>query len=92
MNNGTTYILQVFNMKLKDALALRVKELCEQNNLTVHGLSLKTGVANSTLVDIVKARNESVQIKFIYGICAGLNMSLTEFFNTPYFAFKNLVD
>ena len=60
-------------MRLKDAIALRVKDLCQQNKLSVHALSLKTGVANSTLVDIVKARNESFQIKFIYEICAGLN-------------------
>lgn len=67
-------------MKLKDGIAKRVKELCDKNNLTVHVLSLKTGVANSTLCDIVKANNESIQIKFIYEICAGLNISLKEFF------------
>ena len=79
-------------MKLKDAIATRVKELCTEHNLTVHGFSLKTGVANSTLVDIVKARNESIQIKFIYGICAGLGMNFIDFFSAPYFDFKNLVD
>ena len=79
-------------MKLKDAIAERVKELCSEKNLTVHGLSLKTGVANSTLVDIIKANNESIQIKFIYAICAGLWMSLIEFFNSPYFDKENLTD
>lgn len=79
-------------MKLKDAIAKRVKELCNENHLTIHGLSLKTGVANSTLVDIVKANNESVQIKFIYGICAGLNISLAEFFSCSYFDINCLTD
>lgn len=79
-------------MKLKDAIAKRVRELCKEHNLTIHGLSLKTGVANSTLVDMAKARNESVQIKFIYGICAGLNMSFIDFFNPPYFDLQNLID
>ena len=79
-------------MKLKDAIAKRVKELCNENHLTVHGLSLKTGVANSTLVDIVKANNESVQIKFIYGICAGLNISFAEFFSCSYFDINCLTD
>ena len=79
-------------MKLKDAIATRVKELCIEHDLTVHGLSLKTDVANSTLVDIVKARNESVLIKFIYEICAGLGMNFIDFFSAPYFEFKNLVD
>ena len=51
-------------MRLKDALALRVKDLCQQHKLSVHALSLKTGVANSTLVDIVKARNENLYMKY----------------------------
>lgn len=79
-------------MRLKDAIAARVKDLCRENDLTVHGLSIKTGVANSTLVDIVKARNESFQIKFIYGICAGLGISLKDFFDSPYFDKASLID
>lgn len=79
-------------MRLKDAVAERVKGLCKEKHLTVHGLSIKTGVANSTLADIVKANNDSVQIKFIYGICAGLNMSLEEFFSSPYFNKNELTD
>ncbi len=79
-------------MKLKDAIATRVEELCKENGLTTHGLSLKTGVANSTLADIVKARNESIQIKHIYSICSGLNMNLKDFFDKPYFDKNSLVD
>ncbi len=79
-------------MRLKDAIAIRVKELCRENQLTIHGLSIKTGVANSTLVDIVKARNESIQLKFIYAICAGLDMSFIDFFAAPYFEKQTLVD
>ena len=82
----------VIEVKLKDAIAKRVKQLCTENNLTVHGLSIKTGVANSTLADVVKARNESVQIKYIYGICAGLNISLVDFFAPDYFDKNTLTD
>lgn len=66
-------------MKLKDAIATRVEELCKQNNLTTHGLSLKTGVANSTLANMIHAQNESIQIKHIYSICAGLDMNIKDF-------------
>ena len=79
-------------MKLKDAIALRVKELCKEAKLTTHGLSLQTGVANSTLADIVKARHDSIQIKFIYSICAGLNISIRDFFDRPYFENEVLTD
>ncbi|MCI8499039.1 MAG: helix-turn-helix transcriptional regulator [Clostridia bacterium] len=79
-------------MKLKDAIAKRIVDLCTENKLTIHGLSLKTGVANSTLIDMAKARNGSVQIKFIYDICAGLGISFTEFFDMPYFNMQTLID
>lgn len=79
-------------MKLKDAIAKRITDLCTENKLTIHGLSIKTGVANSTLTDMVKARNESVQIKFIYEICAGLGISFAEFFDMPYFNIQTLID
>lgn len=79
-------------MKLKDAIALRIKELCKSRQLSIHGLSIATGVANSTLTDMAKARNESVQIKFIYSICAGLDMNIKDFFDRPYFNKNNLTD
>lgn len=44
------------------------------------GMSLKTGVANSTLIDIVKARNGSIQVKFIYQICADIGIGIKDFF------------
>ncbi len=79
-------------MKLKDAIAIRIKELCKDNNLSIHGLSIKSGVANSTLVDMAKANNESVQVKFIYEICAGLNISFAQFFKSPLFDIENITD
>ena len=79
-------------MQFKEAISKRVKDLCFEYGLTVHGLSLKTGVSNSTLDDIVKARNESVQLKFIFAICDGLNISLEEFFHSPYFDTEQLID
>lgn len=79
-------------MKLNEALALRIKELCEKHNLSPHGLSIKSGVASSTIDNIIKMRNESAQLKSIYAICDGLDMSLEEFFASPYFQKGKLTD
>ncbi len=79
-------------MKLNEALALRVKELCKEHRLTPHGLSIRSGVASSTVDNIIKMRSESVQLKFIYAICDGLDMSLEEFFASPYFQKGSLTD
>ena len=72
-------------MKLNEALSLRVLELCKQHNLTPHGLGVKCGVASSTIDNIIKKNYSSVQLKFVYAICDGLEMSLEEFFSLSLF-------
>ena len=79
-------------MKLIEALSARIKELCDQYHLTPHGLAMKSGVASSTIDNIIKMRCSSAQLKFIYAICDGLGMSLEEFFSSPYFSKENLTD
>ena len=49
-------------MKLNEALSLRLKELCRQYGLTAHGLAIKSGVASSTIGNIIKMRCSSAQI------------------------------
>lgn len=71
-------------MKLKNAIGKRIAVLCAENKLTIHELSIKTGVANSTLVDIINQKYESVQLKHILSICQGLEISFLEFFDAPY--------
>lgn len=71
-------------MKLKEAIAKRILELKDQYRFSTHQLSLETGVANSTLVDIINQKYESVQLKHILSICQGLEISFLEFFDAPY--------
>ena len=79
-------------MKLNEAVAKRVIELCQKEELSIYGLSTRTGVPNSTLQDIVKLNFSSTQLKHIYAICDGLKISLTEFFDSPYFNKDTLTD
>ena len=80
------------SVKLNEAISLRVKELCAKHGLTPHGLSIKTGVASSTVDNMIKMRCESVQLKFIFAICEGLDISLEEFFAAPCFAKGKIID
>ena len=79
-------------MKLIGAVSKRIEELCYQRDLTVHGLSIKSGIPNSTLVAVIKKKYDSVQLKVIFSICDGLNLSLEEFFRSPLFECVNLTD
>lgn len=77
-------------MKLKEGIAKRILELKDQYQLSTHQLSLATSVANSTLVDIINEKYDTVQLKHILSICQGLKISFLEFFDVPYLEPKNL--
>lgn len=80
------------SMLLEDAIALRIEQLCIERNMTKYSLSEKSGVPQSTLTSIKKKRSRSAQIKTLYAICEGFDISLAEFFTSPIFDRKTLHD
>ena len=79
-------------MKLEDAVILRIEQLCIERNMTKYNLFLKSGVPQSTLTSIKKKRSGSVKISTLYAICEGFDISLEEFFHSPLFSRKSLID
>lgn len=72
-------------MRSKDAIRLRILELCAQRNITINRLSGICGMTQSTLNNIVNGRNNSATVATIQKICDGLEINLPEFFDTDYF-------
>lgn len=79
-------------MTLAEALAARVDELLEENNLTQYKLAKLSGLAQTTIADIRKQRNRGTNIQNINAIAQGLEIDLTEFFNSPLFKRENITD
>lgn len=75
-------------MRIKEAIRLRILELCAENGLTVNGLSARCGITQSTLNNIVSGRNNSATVATIQKICDGLDMELPDFFDCV--LFRNL--
>lgn len=75
-------------MRSGDAVRMRIRQLCQENSLTVNGLSSRCGVTQSTLSNIVTGRNNSATVSTLQKICDGLGMSLEEFFAND--LFRNL--
>lgn len=73
-------------MNVSEAVAKRITELCKQNNITVNKLSTMSAVTQSTVNDIVNGKAKNIGIVTIKKLCDGLQISLIEFFDTPYFA------
>lgn len=79
-------------MQLNEAVSKRIKELCKQNNITQYGLSMKSGVPQSTLSTILNCSFQSMKLRIIYEICEGLEISMKDFFDSPIFDRENLID
>lgn len=75
-------------MTIGEAVKERIIELCKDNNLTVNKLSTVSGITQSTLNNITSGRNNSTTISTIKKICDGLEIEITDFFNSD--LFKNL--
>ena len=72
-------------MKIGDAVAKRVLELCKENNITLNKLATISGITQSTLDNIKKGNSKNQKVSTIKKICDGLDITIADFFNTPYF-------
>lgn len=77
-------------MELNEAVSRRLSELLAERDMTQYQLFLKSGVPKSTIGNIIHCAYPSVKLRVIHEICQGLNLSLTDFFNSPLFHETNL--
>ena len=73
-------------MSIGEAVRLRILELCTENSITVNKLATISGLTQSTLNNIVGGRNNSTTISTIKKICDGLDISVSEFFDSVLFS------
>lgn len=77
-------------MRLNEAIAARIRELCKERDMTQYKLHLVSGVPQSTLSTILSCSFPSMKVRIIYEICEGLQISLEEFFCSPLFERENI--
>lgn len=63
----------------------RIAELCEEKHITINKLANISGITQSTLNNIMSGRNNSTTISTIQKICDGLEITVTDFFDSPLF-------
>ncbi len=75
-------------MRTKEALQLRIFQLCDERNLTINALCRVCGITQSTLNNVVNGRNNSTTVSTVQKICDGLEIDLPRFFDSD--LFRNL--
>lgn len=72
-------------MSISAGVARRILELCDERRLTVNKLCTISGVTQSTVNDIVNGKAKNIGVVTIKKLCDGLEITITEFFDTQYF-------
>ena len=77
-------------MQLNEAVSARLKELLRERNMSQYQLYIKSGVPKSSIGNIVNCAYDSVKLRVIHEICQGLEISISDFFASPFFDESNL--
>ena len=72
-------------MNVGQAVRERIAELCEEKHITINKLANISGITQSTLNNIMSGRNNSTTISTIQKICDGLEITVTDIFDSPLF-------
>lgn len=72
-------------MKVYDAVKNRIFELLYEKKLSIHKLAINSGVAPSTIKNILYGKSQNPGIVTLKMLCDGMEISLIDFFNTEEF-------
>lgn len=67
-------------MDLFQAVRYRVLRLCKENNVTINGLAMLSGMSQSTVNSLIDGSSQNPKLLTILRLCLGLNMELKDFF------------
>ena len=72
-------------MNTKEAIAKRIIELCEKNNIAINALANLSGVSPSTVYSMLNEKSQNPGTVSIKKLCDGWEITLREFFDSPIF-------
>ena len=72
-------------MELSQAVKERIINLANVRNISLHKLSLNSGISYSTLNSFMNGKCKSPNLATILHLCEGFNMELNEFFTDDVF-------
>ena len=67
-------------MEFSDLIALKIKELMEEQNISIYKLESLTGIYSSTLTLFLNRKTKTIRLENLLYICEGLGTNLSDFF------------
>lgn len=72
-------------MSTYETVKNRIITLCEEKHITINKLATNSGVAPSSIKNILYGKSKNPGIVTLKMLCDGFEITLTEFFNTEEF-------
>lgn len=72
-------------MGIKDAIVLRIKELCKQKEIKFNTLATDSGVTPSTVYSLLDEQRRDIGVVVLKKLCDGLDISISDFFDSDVF-------
>lgn len=79
-------------MFLKDAIEIRINNLCDEQNITINKLCTICGITQSTLANLKIRPKTNISTLTILRVCRGLNISIEDFFHDSLFQSNDFED
>jgi transcriptional regulator with XRE-family HTH domain len=70
---------------VKDIIVQRIRELCDERDISYTELSRRAGMTPSTIYSLLQPKRRDVSAITVKKICDGFDITLGEFFSTPEF-------
>jgi len=70
---------------IKDAIVLRMKNICKDRKIKFNELATRSGVTPSTVYSMMDERRRDLSVITLKKLCDGLDMTVAEFFDDDIF-------
>lgn len=72
-------------VELNEAIIERMKGLAAEHNMTIHQVIQRGGLNQATISELMSGRTKHPKVSTIQKFCNGLNISISEFFESNNF-------
>ena len=67
-------------MDFSDLIALKIKELMKEKDMTIYKLETLSGVYSSTIAQFLTRKTKTIRLENLLFLCEALGISLSDFF------------
>lgn len=72
-------------MTVKEAVAKRIIQLCQDHNIAINALANISGVSPSTIYSMLNEKSKNPGVCSLQKICDGLEITIRDFFDSEIF-------